>query len=89
MPMFRVLPSWYEHDDLSRHGDVIIAEHAQDAAAEYVRLNHANLDYPSEVDIQTLEYDYWDNATIRIFTVVQIPAFEAREITHDQSGSQS
>lgn len=88
MTQFRVLPSWYEHDQLE-DADAYEAEYAADAAAEYVRLNHANLDYPSEVEIQTLQYGHKGLPVIRRFTVSQIPAFEAREITHDQPGPQS
>lgn len=90
MPMFRVLPSWYDDDVLKSSGDVYIDKHAFGAAEEYVRMNHANLDYPREVCIKVLEHDCnIDEAVIRLFIVRQLPAFEATEVTHDQSGSQS
>lgn len=78
---FRVAPVWRE-DDLST-SPIIVADYAHEAAAEYVRLNMANLDYPDEVEILTLQY-HDGEAAVRLFEVVKVPAYEAREIVAER-----
>lgn len=76
---FHVGPAHYGYDDLMQRLP-IEAESAGDAAAEYVRLNHANLDYEPAMKIKTVNFDDEEGAVIRRFEVIQVPAFEAQEI---------
>lgn len=69
---FHVAPAWWGWVEL-----------AGNAAAEYVRLNDANLDYPQRVMIQTLQYNDAGEGVRRQFEVVRVPAFEVmREVKH-------
>lgn len=76
---FHVGPAWWDYDEIVQTRP-IKAETAREAAAEYVRLNHANLDYAAEVKIKTVNFDEEEGAVIRRFEVIQVPAFEAQEI---------